>query len=41
MAEPLISKKVPWRQLEEYLDAHQGGIATYIDLMKRNLMDIP
>ena len=34
-------KKVPWAKLQEYVEAHQGAIVTYIDLEKRKLIDIP
>ena len=41
MVEQLKSKRVPWSQLEKYLQAHQGGIVTYLDLLKNKLMDVP
>ena len=41
MVEQLKAKRVPWSQLEEYLEVHQGAIVTYLDLKKRKLIDVP
>ena len=41
MVEQLKAKKVPWSQLEVYIEAHQGSIGGFLDLLKRKLIDIP
>jgi len=41
MVEHLKAKRVPWSQLEEYLEVHQEAIAAYVGLLKRKAMDIP
>ncbi len=41
MAEQIKGKRVPWSQLEEYLETHKKTIITFIDLQKSNIMDIP
>ena len=37
--EQFVGKRVPWAQLEEYLAVHEGGIETYLKLLKINAMD--
>ena len=41
MVEELKVKRVPWSQLEEYLEVHQEVIGSYVGLLKRKAMDIP
>ncbi len=41
MVEQLQAKRVPWSQLEEYLNVHQEAIAAYVGMMKRKVIDIP
>ena len=41
MVEQIKGKRVPWSQLEEYLAIHKKTIATFIDLQKSNIMEIP
>ena len=41
MADRFAGKRVPWSQLEEYLDTHEGAIGTYLQLLKRKLADVP
>jgi hypothetical protein len=41
MAEQIKGKRVPWSQLEEYLETHKKTITTFIDLQKSNIMEIP
>ena len=41
MVEQLKAKKVPWSQLEVYIEAHQGSIGGLLDLLKRKIIDIP
>ena len=41
MVEEQKAKRVPWSQLEEYLDVHQEAIAAYVGMLKRKAMDIP
>ncbi len=40
MVEEQKAKRVPWSQLEEYLEVHQELIAAYVGLLKRKAMDI-
>jgi hypothetical protein len=41
MVEQLKAKRVPWSQMEEYLEVYQRTIVTYLDLKKRKLIDVP
>ncbi len=41
MAEQIKGKRVPWSHLEEYLATHKKTIATFIDLQKSEVMEIP
>jgi hypothetical protein len=41
MVEQLKAKRVPWSQMETYLEVHQGSIVTYLDLKKHKLIDVP
>jgi hypothetical protein len=41
MVEQLQAKRVPWSQLEEYLEVHQEAIAAYVGMLKRKVVDIP
>ena len=41
MVEQTKAKRVPWTHMEKYLETHRTAIATYLDLKKSNLMDIP
>jgi hypothetical protein len=41
MVEQLKAKRVPWSQMETYLEVHQEAIVTYLGQMKRKLIDIP
>ncbi len=41
MVDSLKAQRVPWLHLEKYLEAHKTGIATYLDLLKNNLVSIP
>ena len=41
MVEQIKGKRVPWSQLEEYLAIHKKTIATFIDLQKTEVMEIP
>lgn len=41
MVEQIKAKRVPWPHMEKYLETHQAAIATYLDLKKNNLMDLP
>lgn len=34
-------KRVPWSELEKYLETHQKTIATLLDLQNSNVMKIP
>jgi hypothetical protein len=34
-------KRVPWSQMEEYLDVHKMTIVAFLDLQKLNVMKIP
>ena len=38
MEEQFKGKRVPWSQLEEYLDAHQKVITPMLDLLKAGVM---
>jgi hypothetical protein len=35
----LHTKRVPWAQLEEYLEAHQQLMGSMLDLLKGGVMD--
>jgi hypothetical protein len=39
MGDQFKGKKVPWKQMEEYLTVHQGTIVAYLDLLKHKVMD--
>ena len=39
MQEQFKNKRVPWSQLEEYLAAHQSGIATFLEQLNNDIMD--
>ena len=41
MVEQLQAKRVPWSQLEEYLQVHQDGIAAHLNRLNRKATDIP
>jgi hypothetical protein len=41
MVEELKVKRVPWSQLEDYLEVHQEAIAAYVGMLKRKVIDIP
>ena len=39
MSQSLIGTRVPWAHLEEYLDTHQKGVTSMLDLLKLGVMD--
>jgi hypothetical protein len=39
MVEQLKAKRVPWQQIEKYLEVHQGAIAPYLDLLKNKMIE--
>jgi hypothetical protein len=41
MQQQFIGKRVPWAQLEEYLDSHQKLLTSMIELIKAGVMDKP
>jgi len=41
MVEEHKAKRVPWSQLEEYLEVHQEAITAYVGMVKRKVIDIP
>ncbi len=41
MVEQLKAKRVPWSDMEKYLQIHQAGIVSFLDQLKNNFMDIP
>ena len=41
MVEQLRSNRVPFSQMEEYLEVHQESIGSFMGLLKRNLINIP
>ncbi len=41
MVDQFKGKRVPWSQLEEYLAAHKKAIATFVELKKSELMEVP
>jgi hypothetical protein len=41
MQQQLNSKRVPWSQLEGYLESHQKLILSMLDLLKGGVMDKP
>jgi len=41
MEDQFAGKRVPWSQMEEYLETHKKTIVAFLDLKERKLMKVP
>jgi hypothetical protein len=39
MVEQIKGQRVPWPQMERYLQVHQGAIGAYLDLLKNKMIE--